>query len=50
MNTPANLSREKKTLDDLPASVYDHHSQTRRLTNGNAIMPVSDTQFDGEKS
>ena len=52
MFTPAKLSKEKKTLDDLAPSAYDHLTQTRKLANGNDFLPaiVSDTPFDGEKS
>ena len=52
MLTPAKLSNEKKTLDNLAPTAYDHRSQTRKLINGTDFLPeiVSDTQFDGERT
>ena len=50
MFTPAMLSEEKTTLDDLTPSVYDHETQTRKfLAGGPDVLPASDTQFDGER-
>jgi hypothetical protein len=52
MFTPANLSKEKKTIDQLPPSAYDHLTQTRKPIDGNDFLPAiaSDTQFDGERT
>lgn len=51
MFTPAMLAEKKLTLGDLPPSVYDHETQTRKFDDD--IVPPAlapDTQFDGEKS
>ena len=52
MFTPAKLSKEKKTLEDLPPSAYDHLTQTRKRIDGADFLPAiaSDTQFDGEST
>jgi hypothetical protein len=50
MFTPAMLSEQKMTLNDLAASVYDHETQTRKTADGAPFKPLaSDTQFDGER-
>jgi hypothetical protein len=51
MLTPAELAARKLTLSDLPASTYDHKTQTREFANREESHALySDTQFDGEKS
>ena len=51
MFTPATLAELKLTLGDLPPSVYDHETQTRKFADGQAVPPLApDTAFDGEKT
>ena len=51
MFTPAMLAQQKLTLGDLPPSVYDHETQTRKFPDGQAVPPLApDTRFDGESS
>jgi hypothetical protein len=51
MFTPAMLAQQKLTLGDLPPSVYDHETQTRKFLGDETAPPlVPDTQFDGESS
>ena len=51
MITLSELAAQKLTIDDLPASTFDHETQTRKFADGEeAIARYSDTQFDGEKS
>jgi hypothetical protein len=52
MFTPAMLAEKKLTLGDLPPSVYDHETQTRKFGDDDKAPPslAPDTQFDGEKS
>jgi hypothetical protein len=49
--TPAMLAERKLTLGDLPPSVYDHETQTRKFPDGEIIAALApDTRFDGESS
>lgn len=49
--TPAMLAEQKMTLSDLPPSVYDHETQTRKFPEGQPIPAMApDTKFDGESS
>jgi len=49
--TPAQLAQQKLTLGDLPASVYNHETQTREFLDGKQAPTMApDTAFDGEKS
>ena len=51
MFTPAMLAEQKMTLSDLPPSVYDHETQTRKFPEGVSVPAmVPDTKFDGESS
>lgn len=51
MFTPATLAELKLTLGDLPSSVYDHETQTRKFPEGHAVPPLApDTTFDGEST
>jgi hypothetical protein len=51
MFTPEMLAELKVTLDDLPQSIYDHKTQTRKYVD-EASKPVMypSTGFDGETS
>jgi len=49
MFTPAKLAEQKMTLGDLPPSVYDHETQTRKF-DGEVPALAPDTRFDGEQS
>jgi hypothetical protein len=49
--TPAMLAEQKMTLSDLPPSVYDHETQTRKFPEGvEPPVMLPDTKFDGESS
>jgi hypothetical protein len=51
MFTPAMLAEQKLTLGDLPPSVYDHETQTRKFKDGETVEALApDTRFDGESS
>ncbi|MHB1954047.1 MAG: hypothetical protein ACYCOU_09900 [Sulfobacillus sp.] len=51
MLTPAMLAEQKLTLGDLPPSVYDHATQTRKFSEDAKIPALApDTTFDGESS
>lgn len=49
--TPESLAKQKLTLGDLPPSVYDHKTQTRKFPEG-ARTPLMTpaTSFDGESA
>jgi len=49
MFTAAELAQKKLTVADLPESVYDHETQTRKFPDGaNVPAMTSSTMFDGE--
>ncbi len=51
MFTPALLAQQKLTLGDLPPSIYDHETQTRKFPDDQSVPPLApDTRFDGESS
>ena len=47
--TPAKLGEVKLTLADMPPSTYDHETQTREFSGGQAPLTLPDTMFDGER-
>jgi hypothetical protein len=51
MFTPEKLAEQKLTLSDLPPSVYDHETQTRKFPDGEKVpLMTPSTNFDGESS
>ena len=51
MFTPAMLAELKLTLGDMPPSVYDHETQTRKFSDGDTTPFLEpSTQFDGEST
>jgi hypothetical protein len=51
MFTPEKLAEQKLTLGDLPPSVYDHETQTRKFPEGEKTpLMTPSTNFDGESA
>lgn len=51
MFTPEKLAEQKLTLSDLPPSMYDHKTQTRKFRDDKKVpLMTPSTNFDGESS